>query len=79
MLIYRLASRLYPADTGEGASLYGGRWNEVGTAVIYASGSISLAALEVIVHNGAVPIDYQVVEITIPDDLDQGCRVDRSA
>lgn len=35
---------------GEGARLYGGRWNHPGTAVVYASTALSLAALEVFVH-----------------------------
>jgi RES domain-containing protein len=36
--------------SGEGARLYGGRWNEPGTAVVYLSEHLSLAALEVLVH-----------------------------
>jgi RES domain-containing protein len=38
------------AFTGEGARLYGGRWNSPGTAVVYLAGSASLAALELLVH-----------------------------
>lgn len=41
---------LATAFTGEGARLYGGRWNSPGQAVIYASSSLSLATLEVLVH-----------------------------
>jgi len=69
MYLYRIASRRYAADNSEGARLYGGRWNRPGTPVIYASGTKSLAALEVIVHNGAIPTDYQVVVIELPDAL----------
>ena len=46
------------AFTGEGARRYGGRWNSKGSAVVYASSSISLAILEVLVH---IPI-YGVLE-----------------
>lgn len=32
------------AFSGEGAKRYGGRWNEIETSMVYASGSLSLAA-----------------------------------
>jgi RES domain-containing protein len=38
------------AFDGEGARLYGGRWNAPGLALVYASESVSLAALELLVH-----------------------------
>jgi RES domain-containing protein len=38
------------AFTGEGARLYGGRWNSPGTAMIYTAQSQSLAVLELLVH-----------------------------
>jgi RES domain-containing protein len=38
------------AFTGEGARLYGGRWNSPGISVIYAAQSQSLAILETLVH-----------------------------
>lgn len=37
---------------GEGARLYGGRWNTVGTAAVYLSLEPSTAILEVAVHKG---------------------------
>lgn len=45
-------SRESEAFSGEGARRYGGRWNRRGTAVVYVSGSMSLAALELFVHLG---------------------------
>ena len=38
------------AFTGAGAKTYGGRWNSPGTAVVYTTGSISLAILEMLVN-----------------------------
>lgn len=38
------------AFDGEGARLYGGRWNHPGIPVVYASATLSLAALELLVH-----------------------------
>ena len=69
MFVYRLASRLYAADNAEGARIYGGRWNRPGTPVIYTSATRSLAALEVIAHNGAIPADYRITVVTVPDHL----------
>lgn len=44
------AARADDAFTGEGARLYGGRWNPAGTRATYVSATRSLAALEVLVH-----------------------------
>lgn len=38
------------AFDGEGARLYGGRWNSPGTRMVYTTSSVSLAALEILVH-----------------------------
>lgn len=36
--------------SGRGARLYGGRWNSPGVSMAYASATLSLAALELLVH-----------------------------
>jgi RES domain-containing protein len=38
------------AFEGEGARLVGGRWNKIGTPMIYTADSLALAALEILVH-----------------------------
>nr|WP_298724255.1 RES family NAD+ phosphorylase [uncultured Steroidobacter sp.] len=56
------------AFSGEGARLVGGRWNLPGTPLVYASESLSLAALETFVHLQPVDkrIRYVWFRITIP-------------
>jgi RES domain-containing protein len=49
---WRIVKKTFSADafSGAGARLYGGRWNSVGVAMVYAAGSKSLATLELLVH-----------------------------
>ncbi|CAL67636.1 RES family NAD+ phosphorylase [Christiangramia forsetii] len=55
MNIYRIAKTKYINDlSGEGARLYGGRWNKKGTAVIYFSEHLSLCVLEMLTR-----LDYE--------------------
>ena len=68
--VYRLvkASRADDAFSGEGARLYGGRWNPPGFPVVYASQSRSLAVLETFVHLALEAHDmrFLIYEITLP-------------
>lgn len=59
------------AFTGEGAKLFGGRWNSKGVAVVYTASSRSLAALELLVHLGAADIlsRYSVCSATFDEQL----------
>jgi RES domain-containing protein len=38
------------AFTGDGARMYGGRWNSRGISVIYTAGSLALASIEMVVN-----------------------------
>jgi RES domain-containing protein len=71
LIAYRLSRRAYVALDGEGARLFGGRWNPKGVAMVYSASTLSLAALECLVHfsPSALPTNYVSVAIEIPDDL----------
>lgn len=74
---WRIATeaKAYAADdlSGTGAQLTGGRWNSIGTAMVYASPSLALAVLETFVHlaSGGLPLNRFVVRLDIPDALMQ--------
>lgn len=62
------------AFSGLGAKLYGGRWNFAGSAVVYTSASLALAAVETFVHLPSLlvlPKNLAAVAADIPDDLEQ--------
>lgn len=62
------------AFSGEGAKIYGGRWNPIGHAMIYTAQNLSLAILELIVHLDeyadmlaytAIPVEFDEILIRI--------------
>jgi RES domain-containing protein len=70
MQVWRLCSARYAATAfdGEGARLFGGRWNDKGVSVVYTSATLSLAVLEVLVHH-RVPLpahDFMAVSAEFP-------------
>jgi RES domain-containing protein len=67
-VLWRIARRRHALDRlGAGARRYGGRWNYPGTPVVYAAGSIALAALEKFVNaEGVVPRDLVLVRLELP-------------
>lgn len=72
MILYRLTKTKYlsTAWTGYGAKEAGGRWNSVGTSMVYVSETASLTMLETLVHLRAAQImDYfTLLSIEVPDD-----------
>jgi RES domain-containing protein len=55
------------AFDGEGAWRFGGRWNSRGTRTVYTSATLSLAALETLVHLNP-PVAFKYVAIPIEFD-----------
>jgi RES domain-containing protein len=76
---WRISKSRYAARAfdGEGARVYGGRWNSPGTRVAYASESIALATLEVLVglQDTSLLPSYSLIKIEFPEDLLE--RLDR--
>ncbi len=71
---YRIVAPRWADDafSGEGARLYGGRWNSRGRRVVYLGSSRAMAALEMLVHlpspqSRAKP--YRMIEVSIPGEL----------
>ena len=71
MKAFRLVNARHAAEAfnGEGARRYGGRWNAVGTPMVYAAQSRARAAMETLVHTSGADrrIQYVMYEIDIPD------------
>ncbi|WP_404344152.1 RES family NAD+ phosphorylase [Vreelandella venusta] len=67
---YRLVKRKFQetAFDGEGARLYGGRWNSPGNACVYVASSESLALLEIMVHLESYRLlnAYALLRLTLP-------------
>ncbi len=69
MIVYRFAAERYSYDiSGEGARLYGGRWNSKGLPVIYTSLAISLSLLEILVYSASYDelLDNVLIRIEVP-------------
>jgi len=79
MRFWRICRERYAAEAapGEGARLFGGRWNNRGVRVVYASTSLALAAMETFVNlePNLQPDDLVSIEGEIPDEL-QVVRLD---
>jgi len=75
-----MAHAKYAQDlSGDGARLYGGRWNNKGTGLIYTAASRSLAAFEALVHMSQPDflIGRKLVSIGVPKSINPK-RIDLS-
>jgi len=75
LTVWRLITARFAgsAFSGEGARLYGGRWNQKGVALVYAAGTQSLAMLEMLVQDEPLRARYVMIEARIPT----GTAIDR--
>jgi RES domain-containing protein len=71
--------RTRAAFSGEGARLYGGRWNSPGVPVVYVAQSQSLAVLEVLVHLDAPALLKKYVLLAVDFNASLVIDLDRSS
>lgn len=79
MLVWRISAKQYRKFDGLGARAAGGRWNSPGYSVVYTSATVSLAALELLVHlrRDRTVKDLILISAEIPNDIEIN-RVDLS-
>lgn len=70
MIVYRITKAAYAHDlSGNGARLYGGRWNSEGNYALYTAENRSLALVETLVHTPMRFLKsaaYFLIEIEVP-------------
>jgi len=66
----RYANSVDAMLSGEGAREWGGRFNSPGVRAVYCSTTLSLAALEILVHAPRVEVlpEYRFLEVDVPDE-----------
>jgi RES domain-containing protein len=66
--VFRIVTRVRAADafSGEGARLFGGRWNPKGASVVYTASNRSLAILEMLVQDQPLRAEYVIIAASIP-------------
>src|SRR5271165_7120932 len=73
MRLWRICRERFAAEaySGEGARLYGGRWNSKGLRVVYTSTSLALAVIETFVNlePNLRPDDLVSIQAELPDSL----------
>ena len=71
IIVWRLLTARFAltAFSGEGARLYGGRWNRKGVPMVYTAGSRSLAMLEMLVQDEPLRARYVMIPATLPKKL----------
>lgn len=75
LIVWRLTTARFAksAFSGDGARLYGGRWNRKGVPLVYTAATQSLAMLEMLVQDEPLRARYVMIDVRIP----KGVQVDR--
>jgi RES domain-containing protein len=70
-IVWRLLTARFAgtAFSGQGARLYGGRWNRKGVSMVYTAGSQSLAMLEMLVQDEPLRAHYVMIPATLPKNM----------
>ncbi|HUR67480.1 MAG TPA: RES domain-containing protein, partial [Chitinophagaceae bacterium] len=73
MELYRITQEQYANDlSGNGARLFGGRWNSEGLFAIYSSSTRALALLETLAHTPGKMMDqrsYSLITLSVPNSM----------
>ncbi len=69
LTVWRITTARFAATafSGEGARLYGGRWNPKGFELVYTAQSRSLALLELMVQDAPLHARYVLIPANLPD------------
>ena len=69
--LWRVVTGPHPVWSGEGARLYGQRWNPPGLPAIYTGTSFAVCLIELLVHANrkSPPSGARFVEADVPDDV----------
>ena len=69
--LWRIVTGSHPVWSGEGARIYGQRWNPPGLPAIYTGTSFAVSLIELLVHANrkSPPSGARFVEADVPDDV----------
>lgn len=78
MEVWRITTARFATDlSGQGAALYGGRWNHTEHKALYFGMTAEVCALETVIHCTEVPrIALKLVRVKLPDDPQLYCEPD---
>ncbi|MGV8918402.1 MAG: RES family NAD+ phosphorylase [Pseudomonas sp.] len=70
MQVWRIAKARFASDlSGQGAALFGGRWNHIEQRALYFGLTPAICALETFIHATQVPrFPLKIIRVSLPDD-----------